>query len=381
MNNKLNDRIYPEQFLLLAFISIMTFKVVMLAQYLVSEAGNEAYIAMTVMISIEIMMCALVYGIISYGSLPRLDLPKGIRYVLALLLFVTSMAKCALLASEGVSYVSTTIYDNVRWSYVCLALMLVCCYLAYKGGKVIARTAQILFWLMALSFAFHVVFAKTDLQFVNLLPLEFSADIAVACDKYLVWFGDYSCLLFLSVSKSPNAKGKRLAVWTALAIIGTFVCAVGLMVIFVCVFGDSGAIVGNAFLNVSSLNKIAFMIGSMDLPTVCSWVVMCTIRLSLLLYAGKECLKIFFGEKWWLSAVCALTAYLLIVYGIGNLKTGYSIATSALRYFVYFTDFIAVIALYIFVHVKYKKANKPKALPSPQNPALKQISPPSQGEE
>lgn len=380
MNNKLNDRIYPEQFLLLAFISIMTFKVVMLAQYLVSQAGNQAYISMIAMISVEIMMCAVVYGIISHGSLTRLELPKGVKYTLAVLLFFTSMAKCVLLGSEGVSYISTTIYDNVRWSYVCLALMLVCCYLAYKGGKVIARTAQIFFWLMAVSFAFHVIFAKTDLQFVNLLPIDFSADIAVACDKYLVWFGDYSCLLFLSVAKSPNAKGKRLAFWTALAIIGTFVCAVGLMIIFVCIFGDSGAIVGNAFLNVSSLNKIAFMIGSMDLPTVCSWIVMCTLRLSLLLYACKECLKIFFGEKWWLSALCALTAYLLIVYGVGNLKTGYSIATSGLRYFVYLTDFVVIIALYIYVRIKYGKEDKTPALPPPATPAIKRLPPSSQGE-
>ncbi len=379
MNNKLNDRIYTEQFLLLAFISIMTFKVVMLAQYLVSAAGNEAYITMTVMISVEIMMCALVYGIVSYGSITRLPLPKGVKYILALALFFTSMAKCVLLGSEGVSYISTTIYDNVRWSYVCLALMLVCCYLAYKGGKVIARTAQIFFWLMAISFAFHVIFAKTDLELVNLLPLDFSKDIAVAGDKYLIWFGDYSCLLFMSVSKSPNAKNKRLAIWTVLAILGTFLCAVGLMLIFVCIFGDSGAIVGNAFLNVSSLNKIAFMIGSMDLPTVCSWVVMCTIRLSILLFACKECLRIFFGERWWLSALCALIAYVLIVYGIGNLKTGYTVATSYLRYFVYLTDFIVVIALYIYVHVKFK--NKKRALPPPTAPALDKDAAKAQGEQ
>lgn len=378
MNNKLNNNIYTEQYLLLAFISVITFKVVMLAQYLVSAAGNEAYITMTVMISIELIMCAVVYGIIRHGSITSLPLPKPLKYVFAVALFFTSMAKCVLLGSEGISYISTTIYDNVRWSYVCLALMLVCCYLAYKGGNVIARTAQIFFWLMAFSFAFHVVFAQTDLDFINLLPFELSADIAVAGDKYLIWFGDYSCLLFFSLSASPNANGKRLVLWTILAIAGTLLCAVGLMIIFICIFGDSGAIVGNAFLNVSSLNKIAFMIGSMDLPTVCSWVVMCTIRLSLLLFAAKECLKVFFGEKWWLSVVSTLLAYFLTVYGVGNLKTSYSLATSVLRYFVYLTDFVIVIAATIFVRIKYKSLKKDAVLPPPATPALKDSS--TQGE-
>lgn len=372
MKDKLNDRIYPEQFLLLAFISVMTFKVVMLAQYLVSAAGNEAYVTMAIMIGIEIMMCAVVYGIIRHGSITKLPLPRGVKYVLAIVLFATSMTKCALLGSEGVSYISTSIYDNVRWSYVCLALMLTCCYLAYKGGKVIARTAQIFFWLMALSFAFHAIFAKTDLQLVNLLPLDFSSDIAVAGDKYLLWFGDYSSLLFLTVCKSPNAKPMRTALWTTCAIVGTIICSVGLMIVFVCIFGESGAIVGNSFINVSALNKVAFMIGSMDLPTVCSWLVMCVIKLSLLLYACKECLAVFFGDRPWLSAACALLAYLLIVYAVGNLKTGYAVATSVLRYIVYAADFVTVIFLSVYVRVKFSSAKKTKPLPVPSTPALKE---------
>lgn len=380
MTNKLNNKIYTEQYLLLAFISIITFKVVMLAQYLVSTAGNEAYITMAIMITIEIMMTAVVYGIVKNGSLLELDIPKAVKGIFAVLLFFTTLTKCVLLGSEGVSYISTSIYDNVRWSYVTLALMIVCTYLAYKGGKVIARTAQIFFWLMAVSFAFHVIFSNTQLELVNLLPFKLSPEIAAAGDRYLIWFGDYTSLLFFSIAKSPNAKGKRMWIWTILAIIGTLICAVGLMIIFICIFGESGAVIGNAFLNVSSLNKIAFMIGSMDLPTVCSWIVMCIIKLALLLFAAKECAKFFFGDKWWISVVCGAAAYIAIVYGIGNLKTSFRIATGAVRYFVYFADFLVVAITYILVYASKKKSPEAseKTMPEPTTPALEQ--PPKEGE-
>ena len=376
MTNKLNNNIYPEQYLLLAFISIITFKVVMLAQYLVSSAGNEAYITMAIMIAIELMMTAIVYAIIKNGSLLEQDLPKALKGIFAIILLFTSFAKCTLLGSEGVSYISTTIYDNVRWSYVTLALLLACTYLAYKGGKVIARTAQIFFWLFAISFAFHVVFSNTQLEIVNLMPFDFSSKIAVAGDKYLIWFGDYTALMFFSISKSPNATGKKLIIWTIIAIAGTILCAVGLMIIFICIFGESGAIIGNAFLNVSSLNKIAFMIGSMDLPTVCSWIVMCIIKISLLIFAAKECLKFFFGDKWWISVICGLVTYFVIVYGIGNLKTSYSLATSVLRYFVYFADFAVVVITYtiVFIRNKNKKSSQKSAMPKPHAPALEENS-------
>lgn len=355
MINKLNNKIYPEQYLLLAFISILTFKVVMLAQYLVATAGRHGYLTMAIMIPIEIMLMTITYGIIKKGSLFELDIPKWIKGTFAVLILFSSVLKCSFLGSEGVSYISTSIYDNVRWSYITLALMTVCAYLAHKGGKVIARTAQIFFWLMALSFAFHIIFSNTNLEIINLMPFTPTADVAVAGDKYLIWFGDYTPMLFFSIVKSPNQKGKKLALWTIATICATLLCSVGMMIVFICIFGESGAIVGNAFLNVSALNKIAFMIGSVDLLTVCVWIIMCVIKLSLLLFACTECLKFFFGNKWWASVICATVVYLIIVHGIGNLKNCYIIATSFLRYIVFAIEFGLIIMCYIALRIADKK--------------------------
>ncbi|MDE5911507.1 MAG: hypothetical protein K2H24_04155, partial [Clostridia bacterium] len=69
------NKIYEEQFLLLAFISIVTFKIVMLPQYLVSTASNNSYMVMFFMVAIEVMMLTVVYGIAKHGSILEQDIP------------------------------------------------------------------------------------------------------------------------------------------------------------------------------------------------------------------------------------------------------------------------------------------------------------------
>ncbi|MDE6614594.1 MAG: GerAB/ArcD/ProY family transporter, partial [Clostridia bacterium] len=315
MQNKLNNKIYNEQFLLLAFISLITFKVVMLPQYLVKTAGNQSYMTMFFMIAIEIMLLCIVYGITKNGSILQLNIPKWLKGVFAILVFASSLIKSTVLGSEGVSYISTSLYANVSWAFVTLALLMVSLYLAHKGGKVLGRTVQIFFWILIFALVFYAVFSNSNFDIINLMPFKISADLAVAGDKFLMWFGDFTPLLFMSTMPSPNRKKSTLAIWIIMAVIAALICTVGLMIEFICIFGASGAIVGNAFLNVSSLNKISFMIGSVDLPTVISWLIMCVIKFSLLLFAMVECAKFFFGNKALVSIACGIIVYAIIVYG------------------------------------------------------------------
>ena len=134
--------------------------------------------------------------------------------------------------------------------------------------------------------------------------------------------------------------------------------AVGVMILFICTFGEAGELIGNAFLNVSSLNKIFFMIGSADLPTVLSWLVMYIVKFSLLLYAMITSAKFFFGDKYLVSIACGVIIYCIICFGIGNLKTNYDLAISWLRYLAFFIEFLVTIAAYIAMRVCGDKKQK-----------------------
>lgn len=358
MQEGLHNKIYNEQFLLLAFISLITFKVVMLPQYFVGAAGSQSYMTMFFMIAIEIMMLAVIYGITKNGSILQLDIPKWLKGVFAILIFSSSLIKSTILGSEGVAYISTSLYDNVSWAFVTLALIAACIYLAHKGAKVMGRVVQIFFWMLLFAMVFYGVFSDTKFDTINLMPFKITPSLAVAGDKYLMWFADFTPLLFMNVCSSSNRKKSTMAIWITVAVIAALICTVGLMIAFICIFGDSGALVGNAFLNVSSLNKISYMIGSVDLPTVVSWLIMCVIKFSLLLFAMVECAKFFFGNKAIVSVICAVIVYAVIVYGIGNLKTNYTLATSWLRYFTFFAEFGVTVAAYIAMRICEKKKQK-----------------------
>ncbi len=355
MENIQKNKIYEEQFLLLAFISIVTFKIVMLPQYLVSTASNNSYMVMFFMVAIEIMMLTVVFGIAKNGSILEQDIPKWLKGALAILVFLSSIIKCTVRGSEGIAYISTSLYANISWTFITLALVITCIYIAQQGGKVLARSAQIFFWIIAFAVAFFIIFSQINLDALNLMPFKISGDLAIAGDKYLMWFGDFTPLLFVTVVPSKNHGKKRLAIWTALAVLGVILFTVGLMLIFICTFGNAGELMGNAFLNVSSLNKIFFMIGSADLPTVLSWLVMYIVKFSLLLYAMTSCAKFFFGDKVIVSLICGAIVYCIICFGIGNLNTNYTLATSWLRYLMVFFEFTVVVAAYIAMRVSQSK--------------------------
>ncbi|MDE7191358.1 MAG: GerAB/ArcD/ProY family transporter [Clostridia bacterium] len=358
MENIQKNKIYEEQFLLLAFISIVTFKIVMLPQYLVSTASNNSYMVMIFMVAIEIMMLTVVYGVAKNGSILEQDVPKWLKGALAILVFASSIIKCTVRGSEGIAYISTSLYANVSWAFITLALVMACVYIAQKGGKVLARSAQIFFWIIAFAVAFFMIFSQINLDPINLMPFKISGDLAIAGDKYLMWFCDFTPLLFVTVVPSKNHGKKRLAVWTSLAILCVFLFTVGLMLIFICTFGNAGELMGNAFLNVSSLNKIFFMIGSADLPTVLSWLVMYIVKFSLLLFAMSSCAKFFFGDKAIVALICGAIVFCIICFGIGNLNANYQLATSWLRYFIVAIEFAVTATAYIAMRISQSKKQK-----------------------
>lgn len=358
MENNQKNKIYEEQFLLLAFISVVTFKIVMLPQYLISSVANNSYIVMAFMVAIEIMMLTVVYGVVKNGSILEQDLPKWLKAVFAILILVSSVIKSTARGSEGIAYIATSLYANVSWVYITLALIMVGIYIAQRGAKVLARSAQIFFWIIASACVFFIVFSNIKLDPLDLMPFKISSELAVACDKYLMWFGDFTPLLLVTVTPSKNHGKKRLAIWTALAILGAFLLTVGVMILFICTFGEAGELVGNAFLSVSSLNKIFFMIGSADLPTVLSWLVMYIIKFSLLIYATSTCAKFFFGDKYILSIISGVIIYCIICFGIGNLNTNYRLDVSWLRYVAFFIEFIVTISAYIAMRVCQSKKEK-----------------------
>ena len=344
---KTTNVVYPNQIALLAFIASITFKVVMLPQYFAGSAGRAAPIAMAYMMAIEVMEFVIIYGVIRRTSLLEAHIPAALKAAFILLISASSYFKTVVLSAEAVSYISTTLFDNGLWRLIVLAYMPCLVYISYKGGNVLARTAQIVFWFIAVSLLFNVLFAHFNGDTGNMLPVQFSAEIMKACDRHMVWFGDFTPFLFLTVARPAKPQKVRLPVMIALC----FAAAAGFMVIFITAYGGGSIMVSNAFNKIAVFNRISLLLGTVDFPTVCSWLMMSVIKLALIVYGVVEGLTYFLKKRLAVALLTGLALSLTLFFGITNMDVSYKLATSPIRYAVGAIEYLLPPAVYLAVRI------------------------------
>lgn len=364
MNHQANHHVYPRQFFLLAFISGVCFKVVMLPQYLVTTAGRQAWMTMALMMTIELMMLGVVYGFVRETALTDNLLPKPLRGALCLVVLACSMFKSSILLSESVNYVCTTLFDNAMWIYGVLGILPCIYYLAYKGGNILARTCEILFWFMAAALLFNVLFAHAEGSLANLLPIEPSTDVVLAGDKHIIWFADFTPLLLLRVV--PGEKHTKL--FGTLSVVALIVCPMLVILAFQAIYGGGGALVSNAFSKLAIFNKISFLLGTVDFPTVCAWLMMACVKLGLMLYAATQCLHFFLPKHRPLcAAIVAIGLGGIAIFGTRSIGNTYRIATSALRYVFGIAEYLVPMIAYTAMRIcKARRTPAPALFPTLQ---------------
>ena len=349
---KTTNVVYPNQVALLAFIASITFKVVMLPQYLAGTAGRSSPIAMAYLMTIEVMEFVIIYGVIKRTSLLQAHIPAPLKAAFISFIVASSYFKTVVLSAEAVSYISTTLFDNGLWRLIVLAYMPCLIYIAYKGGNVLARTAQIVFWFIAVSLLFNVLFAHFNGDIGNLLPVQFSGEIMKACDRHMVWFGDFTPFLFLTVARPAKPQKVRLPVMIAIC----FIAAVGFMVIFITAYGGGSVMVSNVFNNIAVFNRISLLLGTVDFPTVCSWLMMSVIKLALIVYGVVEGLTYFFKKRLIIALITGLALALTLFFGITNMDVSYKLATSPIRYAVGAVEYLLPPAVYLAVRIFDKES-------------------------
>ena len=352
--DKTTNVVYPNQIALLAFIASFTFKVVMLPQYLAGSAGRSSVIAMAYMMTIEVMEFVIIYGVISRTSLLQAHIPPPLKAAFILLIVASSYFKTVILSAEAVSYISTTLFDNGLWRLIVLAYMPCLVYIAYKGGNVLARTAQIVFWFIAASLLFNVLFAQFRGDAGNLLPAEFSGRVMKACDRHMVWFGDFTPFLFLTSAKPGKPQRLRLPVM----IFVCFFSAVAFMVVFITAYGGGAVMVSNAFNKIAVFNRISLLLGTVDFPTVCSWLMMSVIKLAVIVYGVVEGISYYVKKRFAVALLTGVALACTLFFGVTNMDVSYKIATSPLRYAIGAVEYLLPPAVYLAVRVCDKTSRR-----------------------
>lgn len=335
MRDKISNKIYTGQFAILAFISSVCFKVVMLPQYLTAIAGRNAWLAMMTLVLADGAALFCVYAVTSRTDLRALPAPVPLKRLMILIVGLTCFAKLVLFTGETTAYCSTTLFDEGLWRLILAGLVPTLVYLTAKGGNVLARTAQIVVWFVAAVVILNVVFAENTGSIKNVLPISYDAKVVFACDKYLAWFGDFSPLLFYSVT----GKKKKNIMPVLISYIIIFVCTVGVMLAFTAVYGGGGVLVANAFNKLAIFNKLSTLLGTVDFTVVCAWLLLAVIKLALLSSAVVESIYCFTGGRTVLSVLVCGVLGIVTFFAVGNQQTVYNAMTGYVRYMTIAADY------------------------------------------
>ena len=355
MRDWISNNVYTGQFAILAFISSVCFKVVMLPQYLAATAGRNAWLAMLTLVLADGAALVCVYAVTTRVDFRALPAPVPLKRAMMIVVGATCFTKLVLFTGEATSYCSTTLFDEGLWRLVLAGLVPALAYLTVKGGNVLARTAQIVIWFVAAVVALNVMFAESAGSVFNILPVRYGKEVLFSCDKYLAWFGDFSPLLFFSVS----GKKRKNIVPVLISYIFILTFTVGVSLAFTSVYGGGGVLVSNAFNKLAIFNKLSTLLGTVDFTVVCAWLLIAILKLALLANAVTESVCSFAGGRRYVAIAVCVAAGIAAFFGIGNPQKVYDVMTGPLRYMTLAADYaIPAIAL-VLVALYGKRAYAP----------------------
>lgn len=342
-----SNLLYVKQFLIMCFVSSLSYKVVMLPQYLCKVAERQAYLTMLYLMTIELLMLGIVYGLIKKGGLLTLNIPKPLKKIACVLILVSCFFKSTTFITETLTYVSVSLFEYAGWTYIILALLPALCYLGNKGINTISRTCQIIFWFMLCALLFSFLFTQTKLKIASLTPIILNGTIFQGGDKHLMWFGDFTPFLFATLA--PSSKKNRIISAATMALILVFPTFT--MIALIGNYGGGAEFVSNAFSKLAIYNRISSIVGTVDFPIVCAWLMMTIIKLSFVMCGLFNSAKYLFKDNGWTSVICSLALGIFIMTVIVNQDKAYALATSWVRYIVAAIEYLLPMVIYIAMRI------------------------------
>ena len=170
-------------------------------------------------------------------------------------------------------------------------------------------------------------------------------------DKFFMWFGDATPLLFLSIKPSKrNPTSLMYGLSAGFVIIG--------FVLMNAIYGNASEYVVNLVVKVAGFNQFSDVLGRLDWTGIIVWLMLAVIYISTYLWASGEALKsLFKGKK---NIVIVLT-----VIGVGamtilkkDIRNTLDFVTGGARWYVAATNYVLPVALIVYAEVRKRKSAK-----------------------
>ncbi|MGN1208043.1 MAG: GerAB/ArcD/ProY family transporter, partial [Christensenellales bacterium] len=183
------------------------------------------------------------------------------------------------------------IYTDINWLLFALPLVIVVCFVAIKGIKVIARCYQIFLPFALLIFVITMVIAFTNANFDNVLPLfsHSHSEFMNALSYILIQSCEYIFLFMIMENVSANNKFYYTKISVTLVII--FVLVELFYVLFVAVLGNLAPFVRETLITMTQFKDTSYGYFKIDIFTTVFWIPIIVLQNAFCVYSIAFCLN------------------------------------------------------------------------------------------
>lgn len=317
-NNGSSRTVNGRQLAVLLIIAIISTKLILMPGLISSISGHDAYLSYTITALVtfaSILLCLYICKNSThkgfYELLKQVFSSAGAK-IICLLFFVFFMSKITLIDYQIESFLNEVLYDNLNWVIFVIPFYLVFAFIAFKGPRVLARTAEIIFPIAIGVLLLAVFSAISNVDFLNILP--FGANGATNIIKgAITGFGMGGEYLFMFVFiENLSEKSKitpRCIIYGALG----FIIVILFLILFASIFGPIGRFIQDALTRLTQFSPIIRQNTQVNGIIVIGWIPIVVLESALNLYCASWCLKKIFGIKQF--GYCVI-ACVVITFGI-----------------------------------------------------------------
>lgn len=301
--------LYKRQFAILLFILTFTYKVSRLPPIVAEAVGSSGSLLIFLYMIMEVILFLIVYRFILIDG--NETLKNTVTYKVIMVVLAANFLIKAVIALTGTILFSLELlFENISPYEVILALMVPVTYIAYKGIRVIGRTSEACFPVIAIVLLINFVFLKAKLVFSNNLPLLNGSfgELLTDGDKFFIWFGDLTPLIFIKLKSSRKN-------YVGLSMAASFLLVMIAIIIMYAMYGAASEYISNFIVKIAGYNQFANKLGRLDWTGMIIWLIMSLLFSSTYLWAFSEAIGNIVGKKKpivFVGASMVMTALMLI---------------------------------------------------------------------
>ena len=354
---------------MLLFISIISLKFLVFPALITTYARRDAYISIFVSLTIEFAIIAIIllfinrYPNVTFKQAISMCFGKVVAKIIYVILFVYFFSKTLFLIKETHNYFLEVIFDSLPWFFFTMPLSVFICYVMSKSIKSMARSVEIMFWIIIVCVGATTLAPLHRIDILNIFPmLENGVKPAIDGIIYSSFsFGDFIVLLlFMGKINIENGAVKKIF-WYAF---GCVIFVTIFYVVFVAIFDNSGVKHISALSDISVRSSYPYTQEKLDWLAVLIWTIILLFQVGVYATLTKDCLNevICFKFKAVSIGIIAGALFIASLFLYLNLELIVKVISSVpfVASVISIHILLAVVFVLVFVilHFKHLKPNK-----------------------